>query len=158
MSTPNTRKDSSIEFQKRFVAMCGTSNPRTISEFLGISYQAARNYLDGRIPESKVLVRFAEKSPVSIHWLLTGEGEKYVERKSKTEAEMLASVLSEIADAVTLRKMFEFISEARINKSVTELRKPGREEGVRTLTLKPDSIRNQKQRVTETTPVSKKGP
>ncbi|MGC2239085.1 MAG: hypothetical protein WA584_23220 [Pyrinomonadaceae bacterium] len=46
---------------------------------LGISYQAAKNYLEGRLPDSGVLTIIAERTPYSIHWLLTGEGKKFVE-------------------------------------------------------------------------------
>lgn len=102
------------EFRRRFIAVCGTSNARVISEYLGISYQAAKNYLNGRLPESKVLIRIAEKTPCSLHWLLTGEGEKYVDFKSKSEAELLATVLSDLADTKTLRKIFEVLSEEQI--------------------------------------------
>jgi hypothetical protein len=45
---------------------------------LDISYQAARNYLQGRLPDSYVLRTIAERTPYSINWLLTGRGDKFV--------------------------------------------------------------------------------
>jgi hypothetical protein len=45
---------------------------------LDISYQAAKNYLQGRLPDSYVLRTIAQRTPYSIHWLLTGEGDKFV--------------------------------------------------------------------------------
>ena len=104
MSIGSEIKNQSDEFRRRFIAVCGTSNARVISEYLDISYQAAKNYLNGRLPESKVLIKIAEKTPCSLHWLLTGEGEKYVDFKSRSEAELLASVLSDLADTKNTQK------------------------------------------------------
>lgn len=65
-------------FIERFVEVCGTSEPAKIQRLLNISYQAARNYLRGRLPDSYVLRTLAERTPYSINWLLTGQGERYV--------------------------------------------------------------------------------
>lgn len=66
-----------ILFIERFVEVCGTSEPAKIQRLLNISYQAARNYLQGRLPDSYVLRTIAQRTPYSINWLLTGDGEKY---------------------------------------------------------------------------------
>ena len=63
-------------FVERFVEICGTSEPARVQRLLNISYQAAKNYLLGRLPDATVLKAIAEKTPYSIHWLLTGNGEK----------------------------------------------------------------------------------
>lgn len=65
-------------FVERFIEVCGTSEPARIQRFLDISYQAARNYLEGRRPNALVLQAIAERTPYSINWLLTGSGEKYI--------------------------------------------------------------------------------
>src|SRR4030095_9577067 len=65
-------------FGQRFAEACASEEPARIGRFLNISYQAAKNYLGGRLPEPRVLLRIAESTPYSIHWLLTGEGEKFV--------------------------------------------------------------------------------
>ncbi|MDH3530623.1 MAG: helix-turn-helix domain containing protein, partial [Acidobacteriota bacterium] len=78
MSIPFDEKKYSDEFKKRFVTALGTGNARAISDYLDISYQAAKNYLNGRLPDPRVLIKFAQKTPYSIHWLLTGEGERHV--------------------------------------------------------------------------------
>ena len=65
-------------FIERFTEICGTSEPAKIQRLLDISYQAAKNYLQGRLPDSYVLRTIAQRTPYSINWLLTGEGEKLV--------------------------------------------------------------------------------
>ena len=65
-------------FIERFAEVCGTSEPAKIQRLLDISYQAAKNYLQGRLPDSYVLRTIAQRTPYSINWLLTGEGEKLV--------------------------------------------------------------------------------
>ncbi len=122
--------------------MCGSSNPRVVAGFAGVSYNAAKNYLNGRIPEGKVLLSLAEKSPISIHWLLTGDGDKFVNAADKTDAEMLASILSELADPSLLRKVFEVVSEDRIEASRTnEPVRPGR----RVISINPGGIRQERE-------------
>ncbi|PYS99839.1 MAG: hypothetical protein DMF63_10105 [Acidobacteria bacterium] len=65
-------------FIERLIEICGTSEPAKIQRLLDISYQAAKNYLQGRLPDSYVLRTIAQRTPYSINWLLTGEGEKLV--------------------------------------------------------------------------------
>lgn len=69
-------KQYETQFGTRFAEACGSAEPARIARLLNISYQAAKNYLSGRIPEPKILIRLAEYTPYSLHWLLTGEGEK----------------------------------------------------------------------------------
>ena len=71
-------EDEKNLFIARFVEVCGTSEPAKIQRLLDISYQAAKNYLQGRMPDSYVLRTIAERTPYSINWLLTGKGEKLV--------------------------------------------------------------------------------
>ncbi len=71
-------QNDNVSFSFRFIEVCGTSRPAGVQQLLNISYQAAKNYLDGRIPDSRVLVTIAERTPYSIHWLLTGRGNKFV--------------------------------------------------------------------------------
>lgn len=46
---------------------------------MNISDQAARNYLAGRFPTPEILITIAAQTPFSIHWLLTGQGKKFVD-------------------------------------------------------------------------------
>jgi len=65
-------------FIERFTEVCGSAEPAKIQRLLDISYQAAKNYLQGRMPDSCVLRTIAERTPYSINWLLTGNGDKFV--------------------------------------------------------------------------------
>lgn len=64
---------------QRFVEVCGSEEPAIIKRLLKISYQAAQNYLKGRLPTTEILLAIAEHTPYSIHWLLTGQGNKFAE-------------------------------------------------------------------------------
>ncbi|HUR97472.1 MAG TPA: hypothetical protein VMZ26_05320 [Pyrinomonadaceae bacterium] len=75
-------EDEKNLFIARFVEVCGTSEPARIQRLLDISYQAAKNYLQGRLPDSYVLRTIAERTPYSINWLLTGKGERLVSSSS----------------------------------------------------------------------------
>lgn len=82
---------------ERFIEVCGSEEPTLIKQLLKISYQAARNYLNGRLPTTEILLAIAEHTPYSIHWLLTGQGSKFAEEGRIAEApaltaEMRASV------------------------------------------------------------------
>jgi hypothetical protein len=81
-----TVEDEKNVFITRFVEVCGTSEPAKIQRLLDISYQAAKNYLQGRLPDSYVLRTIAERTPYSINWLLTGKGEKLVSTKAEQDA------------------------------------------------------------------------
>lgn len=66
------------EFAERFTEACGTSEPAQIKRLLNISYQAVKNYLDGRLPSSDVLILISQRTSCSIDWLLTGRGKKFI--------------------------------------------------------------------------------
>ena len=78
MSRGKTAKNENFGFVERLVEVCGSAQAADVARALGISYQAAKNYLQGRVPDSKVLQQIAERTPYSLHWLLTGVGSKYV--------------------------------------------------------------------------------
>ncbi|HEX8637991.1 MAG TPA: hypothetical protein VF692_08015 [Pyrinomonadaceae bacterium] len=91
MSSENVTKKENIDFVARLIEICGSSQPADISRILKVSYQAAKNYLNGRLPDSKVLLAIAEKTPFSVHWFLTGQGDKFVESGNLPENTLLAS-------------------------------------------------------------------
>jgi|SRR3954464_13763171 hypothetical protein len=67
-------------FVERLIEACGTAEPAQISRLLNISYQAAKNYLSGdRYPSTDKLLIIGERTEYSIHWLLTGNGKKFVD-------------------------------------------------------------------------------
>ncbi len=73
------------DFVARFVEACGTSKTAEIAQTFDISYQAAKNYLAGRLPEPSVLINISKSTSFSIHWLLTGKGPKFVASNNSSE-------------------------------------------------------------------------
>jgi hypothetical protein len=79
MSSAKKNKTKNLAFVDRFAEACGTREPARIQHLLNISYQAAKNYVEGvRYPSTEILIIIAERTGCSIHWLLTGEGKKFV--------------------------------------------------------------------------------
>jgi hypothetical protein len=74
---------------QRFIEVCGSEEPSLIKQLLKISYQAARNYVNGRLPTTEILVAIAERTPYSIHWLLTGQGNKFAEEGRIEDTQIL---------------------------------------------------------------------
>ena len=95
MPSRNSNEVENLEFVNRFVEACGSSQPADIKRLLGVSYQAAKNYLEGRLPDSNVLTVIARKTPYSINWLLTGEGEKFAENAPREDTLLLSGKLQE---------------------------------------------------------------
>lgn len=83
-------------FSERIIEVCGSDEPARIQRVLNISYQAAKNYLNGRLPDTQVLIRIAEVTPYSIHWLLTGKGEKFSTTAETGDTPILARQISEL--------------------------------------------------------------
>lgn len=79
--------DGSSTFVKGYIARLketlGSGEPAEIARTLGITYQAAKNYLEGRLPSADVLITIANKTDYSLNWLLTGKGAKKVAGASK---------------------------------------------------------------------------
>ncbi len=93
------------DFVKRLVEICGTSHPQIACQKLDISYRSAKNYFHGRIPDIPVLIQISEKTSCSIHWLLTGKGDKFVsfelnEGTLRLSAEMSAFIRQECLELV----------------------------------------------------------
>lgn len=64
-------------FVERLIEACGTSKPSEIQHLLGVSHQAAVNYLAGRLPSADILIQISDRTSLSIDWLLTGRGKKF---------------------------------------------------------------------------------
>jgi predicted transcriptional regulator len=65
-------------FAERFAEACGTGRAAKIQRSLNISYQAAKNYLNGRLPRPEILLLISDRTGGSIDWLLTGRGKKFL--------------------------------------------------------------------------------
>ena len=125
MSSRNSINIEKSEFVKRFIEICGTSEAGEISKKLNISYQAARNYLEGRLPDSYVLINIADKTPYSIHWLLTGNGGKFVDKIENIEEKMFLGKMREAAKqgcSAALLEMLDGSSAKTVILENTKLR------------------------------------
>lgn len=115
-------------FESRFAEVCGSNEPARIQRQLKISYQAAKNYLGGRLPDTRVLLRIAEQTPYSIHWLLTGEGEKLVQ-------------LPECADTLIPTRQIKALIREGFAEAVNEILV--RKGGSKVLVLDAEKIRSE---------------
>jgi predicted transcriptional regulator len=107
MSSKKLKISENNDFIERFIEVCGSSQPMEIKQLLNISYQAAKNYLQGRLPDSKVLKTISEQTSYSINWLLTGQGEKFVKTPSKSDT----LILSDQMRRLVRQECMEVISE-----------------------------------------------
>lgn len=101
------------KFTDRFIEVCGSSQPARIAQLLNISYQAAKNYLDGRLPDSRVLTAIAEQTPYSINWLLTGRGERLVQQSPAGDTETLSDQMRGMVRQICI----EVVSETILGQS-----------------------------------------
>ena len=90
MSRVSTTSVKEKQFIERLVEVCGTDKPTEIARLFNISYQAAKNYLGGRLPDTTVLLNIAKETQFSLHWLLTGEGKKFVDDEVKEDTLILS--------------------------------------------------------------------
>jgi transcriptional regulator with XRE-family HTH domain len=78
-----SKQDSLVEvdkeFAERFKSLFDTDNFNKIAEQLKISHVAVQNYWHGkRLPTAEILKKIVKETNVSINWLLTGKGEKFI--------------------------------------------------------------------------------
>ena len=106
-------REENKNFTGRFIEVCGTSEPAKIQRLLDISYQAAKNYLQGRTPDSNVLLTIADRTPYSIHWLLTGEGEKFVAPPVENETPLSAHQIRDLVRDECGKVINELLVESR---------------------------------------------
>jgi hypothetical protein len=109
-------EDEKNNFVLRFVEVCGTSEPAKIQRLLDISYQAAKNYLQGRLPDSYVLRTVAERTPYSINWLLTGKGEKLVSEAVQEDTPLSSNQIRDLIRS----ECVEVINELLGSKELTQ--------------------------------------
>jgi predicted transcriptional regulator len=107
MSSKKSKKIKNFDFVERFIEVCGGSQPADVARLLNISYQAAKNYLQGRLPDANVLKIISRRTSYSIHWLLTGEGKKFVENNLNEDTLHLSDQMR----AFVRRECLEIINE-----------------------------------------------
>lgn len=132
MSRRNLTYSENNNFVERLTEVCGTSKAAEISRLLDVSYQAAKNYLQGRLPDSNVLLTISERTPYSIHWLVTGEGKKFVEISEKKDREIFTDEMR----AFVRRECLNLINEVLV--------KPKESVSQKVVVLSSDKIKEEK--------------
>jgi hypothetical protein len=143
MSSTKKRTSENNEFISRFVEVCGSSKPTVIAKQLGISYQAAKNYLAGRMPEPHILIIIAEKTPYSLHWLLTGKGSRFADQTVRSQADIFASTLERNIEPGFLKKLNRFLEQSEPTARHKNTTSP------KLVTLSPDKIKQEKEKDAE---------
>lgn len=110
MSSEKSKNFENSAFIERFIEVCGSSQPAVIARSLNISYQAAKNYLNGRLPDPGILLSIAEQTPYSIHWLLTGIGAKYAETGPEKSTLVLTDQLKALIKEECRKNVGELLS------------------------------------------------
>jgi hypothetical protein len=105
----------------RFVEVCGSEEPTKIKQLLNISYQAARNYVKGRVPTTEILLAIAENTPYSIHWLLTGEGNKFVQDGLVEDAQILTGEMRASVKEVCVEAINEYMARREAEPKIVLL-------------------------------------
>ena len=110
MSSRKLENLENFSFVERFIEVCGSNQPNYIARLLNISYQAAKNYLQGRLPDTKVLLVISEKTSFSINWLLTGEGEKFVKDSLNQDTLLLSDRMRTFVREICLEVINEMLN------------------------------------------------
>lgn len=73
---------SSSNFGARLKEAFNWAPNSAIAQKLELSPSAITNYMEGRIPPAETLIKVAEITGYSLHWLITGDGPKTVTQKT----------------------------------------------------------------------------
>lgn len=65
------------EFIARLSSAFNNESMADVARRLKIPHATVRNYYQGRLPASEVLIKIANETGVSLNWLLMGTGDKY---------------------------------------------------------------------------------
>ena len=96
------------EFVARFIEACGTAEPAKVQRLLNISYQAAKNYLQGRLPQTDVLMNISDRTSYSIDWLLTGRGKKFIQQPADADTPVSAGQIDDLIRKICVEVINEF--------------------------------------------------
>lgn len=68
-----------MSFSNRLMEACEAKTIADLARKLQVPHPTARNYVkEGRLPAADILLRIKEETNVSLDWLLTGEGPKFI--------------------------------------------------------------------------------
>ena len=70
-----------MTFGERFKSIKGSLSREDFAKKINVDKSTIHNYLNGHIPKGDVLQRIHQEFKVNINWLLTGEGNTYIEKE-----------------------------------------------------------------------------
>jgi hypothetical protein len=132
MSRNQLTNVESSAFVNRLIEACGSEQPAKIARLLNVSYQAAKNYLNGRLPEPNVLITISNQTPYSIQWLLTGEGEKFVSRNLNQDTPVLSDQITTLIKDECRKNVGEMLNHSHGNAQE------------KVIVLRPEDIKEEK--------------
>ncbi|MGA9768746.1 MAG: helix-turn-helix transcriptional regulator [Blastocatellia bacterium] len=96
-----------MNFGDRFQYAFKGKTTEEIAKILGLSDQAVRNYINGRIPDKEVIVKIAEATDVSMSWLLIEKGSPNIPSSEEFCVEVplglnRLSIINELAERETI--------------------------------------------------------
>jgi len=65
------------DFRRRLNKVFDNGSMADIARQLNLPHATVRNYFQGRLPATEVLIKIANETGVSLNWLLLGKGEMY---------------------------------------------------------------------------------
>jgi len=147
-----------MSFVRRFkdtFLLIGDVSAADIARRLGVTHATATNYLEGRVPNGEVLARIANKTNVSLNWLLTGTGEPYASNPQTQSLEVELPLTSEarrIVQRMAASQDHSFAEQvALLVQQALELQGFVKDSGVRTLPLIEMSLTKEEQEIFERT-------
>jgi AcrR family transcriptional regulator len=88
------------EFSERLSEAFDKATMAAIARRLGVPHATVRNYFGGRMPSPEVLIKIARETNVSLNWLLTGTGERFVRYDRAVDlGQVLEQKIEQIVDA-----------------------------------------------------------
>lgn len=96
------------EFAKRLAEAFDNATMAVIARRLRVPHATVRNYFGGRMPSPEVLIKIAGETNVSLNWLLTGTGERFVRYDRPID---LGRVLDQRIAQIVDQKLAEHLGE-----------------------------------------------
>jgi len=108
------KKIDSVNFGARLLEAFEGTKSSAIAQILGLTEGAISNYVSGRVPKIQILDQIASFTNCNLHWLLTGEGEKFVRSATSQDQyaipHMRIQPISETSIALVLVKQVTQLS------------------------------------------------
>lgn len=125
-----------MSFRERVIEAYGGKSIQEIADSLEEKYQTVYGWLVGkRDAPLEILIRIGKQTGTSLHWLLTGEGEKRRE-ESASPKPSIEDLIQEIARRVAKEEIENALFSGQIQPNITEAQEVKNTVRVPTLILK----------------------